>query len=69
LSGNILLPNPNLHQSWVEDFKNQLLGFPKMMLKDIVDAMSLGIIYCMKPIDNSDEMPTAIEKNSYWKGE
>jgi predicted phage terminase large subunit-like protein len=68
LSGNILLPDPSLHQPWVEDFKNQLLGFPKMILKDIVDAMSLGIIYCMKPEKSDEEMPTAIEKNSYWKG-
>ena len=67
-AGNILMPDPRLGEVWVADFLLQHLGFPKMVLKDIVDATSLGIIKLYDIASrNQGAAPKAITGRSYWR--
>lgn len=66
-AGNVMLPK---HAPWLQDYVEQLVGFPSGAFKDMVDATVQGIDYLMeKPsVTGPPKGDTALAKQSYWTG-
>lgn len=65
-AGNIMLPKD---APWVQDFVEQLVGFPSGKFKDMVDATVQGIQYLMdKPsMTGPPKDLSGLAKDSYWR--
>lgn len=64
-AGNVMLPR---NAPWVQEFVEQLVGFPSGKFKDMVDATVQGIDYLMeKPTVTGPPRETELAKESYWR--
>nr|WP_325297139.1 phage terminase large subunit [uncultured Dysosmobacter sp.] len=64
-AGNVMLPR---NAPWVQEFVEQLVGFPSGKFKDMVDATVQGIDYLMeKPTVTGPPRETELTKESYWR--